>query len=169
MTARETKLWIIVGTVVAGALLFNLLYPHFTQTLNQPAVTVSREEAVRILRAEDNIRARNQAVVSRYQQLCRRFYLLKKPAEAELNILKVVEELAYSNEVPIKLKNTVRLPTAEIGVALEGTAGSKSFFRFLQQLTQAPVCFKIKRMQLHSIPEKRVLEYQLVLSVLMVE
>ncbi|HYH01552.1 MAG TPA: hypothetical protein VEC37_00480 [Bacillota bacterium] len=169
MTGREIKLWIAVGLVVAGALLFNMLSPYFMQTADQSATSVNEEEAFRILRAEDNIVARNQAALARYQQLCEGFYRIKDRTAAELDILEVVEEIAANNGLRITLKNTVQLAPTELGVALEGTTGSEMFFRFLQQLTEAPVGFKVKRLQLHSVPEKRELDYQVVISVLMVK
>lgn len=169
MTGREIKLWIVVGSVVAGALFYNMLSPMFLQTEDQPSTNINEEEAFRILRAEDNIKARNQAALARYQQLSEGFYRIKDQAAAELDILEVVEEIAANSGLRITLKNTVQPSPTEIGVALEGTTGSEMFFRFLQQLTEAPVGFKVKRLQLHSLPEKRELDYQVVISVLMIK
>jgi hypothetical protein len=169
MTGREIKLWLSIGVVVAAGLIYNTAVPYFTRMEEQRASPGNWDQAIRLLRAEDNIRIRNRAVRERYQQLQQRFVLLKDQTTAELDVLEIIEDIAANCGLRIKLKNTVQLSPDEIGVALEGTTGSEMFYRFLQQLTEAPIGLKIKTLQLHGTPEKRELDYQVVVSALLVK
>jgi hypothetical protein len=169
MTGRELKLWLSIGVVVAAGLVYNMVSPYFTRMEEQKASTGSWDEASRLLRAESNIRARNRAMQERYQQLQKRFFLMKNQATAGVDILEIIEDIAANCEMRIRLKNTLQIAPNEIGVALEGTTGSEMFYRFMQQLTEAPVGLQIKTLQLHGTPEKRELDYQVVVSVLLVK
>jgi hypothetical protein len=169
MTGRELKLWLSIGVVVAAGLAYNMVSPYFFRMEEQKASTGSWDEASRLLRTENNLRARNRAAQERYQQLQKRFFLIKNQATAGLDILEIIEDIAANCELRIKLKNTMQISPDEIGVALEGTTGSEMFYRFLQQLTEAPIGLQIKTLQLHGTPEKRELDYQIVVSALLVK
>jgi hypothetical protein len=169
MTGRELKLWLSIGIVVTAGLLYNLATPYWSRLEEQKTVGSDWNEAIRLLRAESNIRARNRAARERYRQLQPKFYAAKRRGAAELEVLEIIEEIAANCGLRIRLKNTLQLAEDEIGVALEGTTGSEVFYRFLQQLTEAPVGLRIKALELHGVPEKRELDYQVVVGVLLIK
>jgi hypothetical protein len=169
MTGRELRLWLVVGVVIAAGLVYNLVTPFLVRMEEQKASTGSWDEAARILRAEGNIRARNRAVQERYRQLQTQFYLTKQNNAAELELLGVIEDIAANCGLGIRLKNTLQISPDEIGVALEGTTGSEMLYRFLQRLTETSAGIQIKILELHATPEKRELDYQVVIGALLLK
>jgi hypothetical protein len=167
MTGREIKLWVSIGIVVTAGLLYNLVAPYWNRMEEQKTVGSDWNEAIRLIRMENNIRARNRAAEERYRQLQPKFFTAKQRG-VELEVLEVIEGIAANCGLRIRLKNTLQLAKDEIGIALEGTTGSEVFYRFLQQLTEAPVGLRIKTLQLHGTPQKRELDYQVVIGVLLI-
>jgi hypothetical protein len=169
MTGRELKIWLVVGAVAVVGLGYNMVNPYLNRLAEQKSVTGSFVAAKRLLRAENNIRARNRAVFSRYRELRRKFFLRQNQASADPAMLALLEDIAADSGLRIRLKNTLQLSAGEIGVALEGSTGAAGFYQFLQRLTVAPIGFNVKTLQLRSIPKKRELDYQIVVSVLLVD
>jgi hypothetical protein len=160
MTAREKILWLIVGGVTVIALIYNFALRNSGWLAAKPDSRPAIGEARRVLRAERNIIKRQQAVAERLNQLERRFYRENRAGQAELELLEVVEDMAFKCGLPIQLKNMAPVSKGELGVSLEGSASSEQVCRFLQQLTVAPVELKVKRLRLHAVPEKELLNYQ---------
>jgi hypothetical protein len=166
MSNREIKLWSLVGLAIILGLAYKLIVPFFQPAKPNPASVVDQNEAGRLLRAEANIIARHKTVTARYHQLAKRF-LSGESSQAELEFLEIVEDIALDSGLKIQLKNTLRYSNKEIGVELEGESDSNVLFSFMQRLTRAPNICRIKRLQLHGVPEKRRLKYRIILSALL--
>jgi hypothetical protein len=169
MTARERTIWITAGCIVGLALVYNLGYRNLEQLQDTVEPGGQLQEARRLLGAEANLRARSSAVTGRLTQLRSRFYRQNQSQQTKLELLRLVEERAVHCGLSVQLKNTVAYSNEEIGVSLEGIASPETIIKFLQQVTVAPIELKVKRVQLHSVPEQRALDYQIAVSTLVVE
>jgi hypothetical protein len=168
MSNREIKLWGIVGLVIVVGLMFKLVTPLLQHPETGGAGGVDQDEATRLLRSEANIIARNKAAAARYNQLAKRF-VSGASDQAELELLATVEDIALDCGLKIQLKNALSFSASEIGVELEGESDSTQLFSFLHRLTGTPRICRIKRLQLHTVPDKRRLKYQLILSALLLK
>jgi hypothetical protein len=169
MTAREKMILITAGCLAGVALLYNLGYRNWEQSRDTAEAGGQLQEARRFLGAEANLRARSAAVNRSLGQLRRRFYHPGQSRQTKLELLRLVEGRAIRCGLSVQLKNTVAFSETEFEVTLEGTASPETIIKFLQQVTVAPIELKVKRMRLHSIAERKVLNYQIVLSTLVVE
>jgi hypothetical protein len=168
MSNREIKLWGIVGLVIVAGLIFKLIGPILRHSDPNGASVVNQNEAVRLLRSEANISARNKAATARYNLLAKRFFA-GEPAQAELEFLATVEDIALECGLKIQSKHTLSFSAKEIGVELEGDSDSPPLFSFMQRLTETSGICRIKRLQIHAVPDKRMLKYQLILSALLLK
>jgi hypothetical protein len=169
MTGRELQIWLVVGVVAVVGLGYNMINPYLNRRAEQKSATGSFAAAQRLLRAENNICARNRAVFSRYRKLRQKFFLRQNRATVAPAMLALLEDLVADSGLRVRLKNILQLSADEIGVALEGSTSAAGFYQFLQRLTVAPIGFNVKTLQLRSIPKKRELDYQIVVSVLLVD
>jgi hypothetical protein len=74
----------------------------------------------------------------------------------------MVEDLASASDLKVERKSVIDYPDRLVGVVLEGTSDSKSIFGFIHRAVTAPIGFHLKKIQIHSDPEKRALKYQLI-------
>ncbi|MGD8401927.1 MAG: hypothetical protein PVH64_13535 [Bacillota bacterium] len=169
MTTRERMIWITAGCLVGLAFVSNLGYRNWEQLKAMAGPKAQLQEARRLLGAEANIRARRHAVTGRLAQLRKRFFRQGQSRQTKLELLRLVEERAVRCGLSVQLKKPVVFSAEELGVSLEGTAPAATIVAFLQQLTAAPLELKMKRVQLHSVPEQKVLNYQITVSTLIAE
>jgi hypothetical protein len=169
MTAREKMILIAAGCLVGLALVYNLGYRNWEQLQDTAEPGGQLQEARRLLGAEAKLRARSAAVNRSLGQLRRRFYHSDQSRRTKLKLLRLVEERAVRCGLSVQLKNTVAFSETELGVTLEGTAPPESIIKFLQQVTVIPIELKVKRVQMHSIPEQKALDYQITVSTLVVK
>jgi hypothetical protein len=169
MTAREKTILIAAGCLVGVALVYNLGYRNWEQLRDTAEPGGQMQEARRLLGAEANLQTRSAAVNRSLGQLRRRFYHPDPSRQTKLELLRLVEERAVRCGLSVQLKNTVSFSETELGVTLEGTAPPETIIKFLQQVTVAPIELKVKRVQLHSLTEQKVLNYQIALSTLVVD
>ncbi|HYH04045.1 MAG TPA: hypothetical protein VEC37_13160 [Bacillota bacterium] len=164
MTAREKSIWLWVGIILVISLGYHFGYRNWEQlqATNRPGMEL--QEAGRLLRAQHNIIAREQAVAKRLKQLQSRYYEAKQRDDAKLQLLDLVESIALKSGLTVQLKNTVTYSQEELGISLEGTTGTAELVRFLHQLITAPVVLQVKRLQLHNVKDKKALNYQITIS-----
>jgi hypothetical protein len=164
MTPREQKLWIMVAVVVGSTLVYRLSfsYPDPSADLGQPRFSLV--EARRLLRSEPGIEAREEASCENLRQLRSHFLPPDGQSPAELRLLRLVEQLAARSGLSVHLKDTVAFSPTELGVSLEGLAAAKTIVGFLQQVAATPLNLQVKQLQLHSVPEQKVLNYRIELS-----
>lgn len=165
MTHRERNLWLIVGAV----LIVCVLSWWLTQGSAAPAAPDKQtgftlKEAHRLLKFEKNIRARDEQVQTRLNQLTRRFFSADHPEQAQIDLLNEVEKLAAASGLTIMNKHTLRFGENEIGVALEGKSSSQAVFSFIYQTAKVQSGLKIKRLQLHRHLDGKVLSYNIAVS-----
>jgi hypothetical protein len=169
MTTRERMIWITAGCLVGLAFISNLGYRNWKQLQGTSEPRAQLQEARRLLGAEANIRTRRRAVKGRLVQLRKRFYHQGQSRQNKLALLRLVEKRAVRCGLSVQLKKPVVFSATEIGVSLEGTAPPESVIDFLQLLTAASLELKVKRLQLHGVPEQKLLNYQITVSTLVVE
>jgi hypothetical protein len=169
MTVRERMILIAAGCFVGVALVYNLGYRNWEQLQDTAEPGGQLQEARRLLGAEANLRARSYSVTKRLTQLRSRYYRQNQAKQTKLELLRLVEERAARCGLSVRLKNTATYSHEEIGVSLEGTAPPETIIKFLQQVSVAPIELKVKRVQLHSMPEQRALDYQIDVSTLVVD
>lgn len=166
MTTRERNLWLIVaavGLVSLGSYLVKT-GPNWFKGRTNGVQPLKVHEAYRLLRSQKNIMAHSQLVELRLAELKAQMIEAASPEEAQILLLYRVESLAAASNLSIQNKNTLKLSDQEVGVALEGKSSVESVISFVQKSSAAAIGLKVKRLQLHGIPEKRLLSYQIVLS-----
>ena len=168
MTVRERNLVIGVAVIIALGLGYNFLFGFFApQPDSIPANLGSvapgdYESAVRILRDERNITDRNTKVAAKLKILQTMFGSKAKADEASIRLLQETEKIAANSNLVIEQKNIVRFSETLIGVALEGKTNPESLLRFIQRTTESRIGIKVNRLQLHAIPNQKLLNYQIV-------
>lgn len=169
MTTREKSLLALVGAAIAGWLLFNYAAerPVFMGKAQSPKGRLA--EAQRLLRSSLNIEAYHRLSLKSLQALEKRFLPAGDPEKAEIELLQEVEDLAYQAQLSLQRKNIVHFNDNAIGVTLEGKSSPESVFRFMQQTTVSQIGLRIWRLQLHVLPESKMLNYQITLNSLLVE
>jgi hypothetical protein len=169
MTAREKKLWLVVSGVVGLALIYRFGFGNLDQLPGPAQAQFGLQKARRLLRAERRIMARETAAAASLRQLQSHFLHSDGQSPTKLKLLRLVEELAARSGLSVQLKNTVVYSQEELGVSLEGIAPAATIVHFLQQLTAASLNLQVKQLQLHSVPEQKVLNYQIAISTLAVD
>ncbi|MGD8401461.1 MAG: hypothetical protein PVH64_11120 [Bacillota bacterium] len=169
MTTHLKKTWLLLAVAFGIALVYRWCGSRPDRAPEQARPTIGLKEARRLLRIAPRIMANEQAGAARLLRLKQRFLKPERPRKMRLQLLKLVEDLADQSGLSVQIKNTVAYSQTELGVSLEGTASFKRIVRFLQQLTAAPRELQVKRVQLHSVPEQRVLDYQITICTLVVE
>lgn len=173
MTQREKKLVVFTVSVIVlwSGILFFL---NINQNRNdgnrvaQPVNATNYGEIQSLLRSSRNIMARDQQMAARLTELRGRFLPSDDLSQAQLKFLEEIEQIAFRSNLTVEQKNTIRYSDAAIGVALAGKASAAAVVTFLQQTTAAPVGIVIQRLQLHSLPDERQLEYNITASTLWV-
>ena len=169
MTAREQKLLLLVGIVIVGGLAFNY-WPRVDNSAGQNTDNGFRlQEAVRLLRLRSNIIARNKALTAELKALQGRFFSAVNVDTAKLSLLKTVEAIAAQGNLAVQQKNMVSIHDDTIGVALEGKTSPESLVRFLHLTVQNPTGLRVYRLQIHSLPEAKLLNYQVTVITMLVK
>ncbi len=172
MTAKERNLWLGVGIIIVGTLLYQYFSQGFaggsTQGDARQAARFDLQTAERLLASRDNLEAKHRAVRSRLNQLKQRFFATTDPEQAGVELLKAVEKLTVSSGLEVQAKSTSKLTGQVIGVTLEGKTTPASLIRFLYEVKAGTFGLKIKRLQTHSLPDKSLLNYQIVIISLLV-
>jgi hypothetical protein len=169
MTKNEQKIWTVAAVIVGFALVYNFGFNKLEQLSGPARSQFGLAEARRLLRKEPKIMARAGAAAANLSQLQSRFLNPDRQTPVKLKLLRLVEEVAARSGLGVQLKNTVVYSRTELGVSLEGTAPPETVVGFLQQLTAAPLDLKVKQLQLHSVPEQKVLNYRIAISTLVVD
>lgn len=169
MKTSERNLWIFVGVVVVVGLTINFFMGMLNPPVLDSAGNVGFEEATRLLRASQNIKARNQAVKERLDSLESKFYSVGHLEETKISLLKVVESIANTCNLEVQQKNVLEIEEGVIGVSLEGKTRPDILFRFVHSATTANIGLRIKRFQIHSLPDQKLLSYQIVVISLLIE
>jgi hypothetical protein len=172
MTAKERNLWLGVGILIVGTLMYQYFSRGFaggsTQGDATQAARFDLQTAERLLTSRDNLEAKQRAVRSRLNQLKQRFFATSDPEQAGVELLKVVEKLTVSSGLEVQAKSTSKLSGQLIGVTLEGKTTPVSLTRFLYEVKTGTDGLKVKRLQTHSLPDKSLLNYQVVVVSLLV-
>ena len=168
MTQREQRILIVVGVIVCGGLVFNF-WPRGTDSIAVTNSGAQIHEADHLLRSRLNIIARNKVVTAKLHVLQKRFYPTNTLEISKVNLLKEVEGIATQSNLDVQQKNMVSFHDDTIGVALEGKATPESLVRFLQRTTQDRIGLRIQRIQIHSLPDTKQLNYQVTLITLLVK
>jgi hypothetical protein len=165
MTAKERNLWLGVVAVIIASLVYNFILnrPESTAVEKSNWNSSNIESARRLLASRNNIGARSKAVMERLQTLEQKFLDGRDPEQAQINLLTEVERLISSSELSVQQKNAVRVSEQQIGVALEGTTSAAALFNFLYQASSGRYGLRTKRLQIHSLADKKQLSYQVVL------
>jgi hypothetical protein len=169
MTKREQHLVLLAGIVIVGWLAFHF-WPRTTQSSEINENNAFRlVEADRLFRARQNIMAQSKAVTAELKRVKERFYIAANPENAKISLLKAVEGIAMQTNLAVQQKNMVSIHDDTIGVALEGKTSPESLICFLQMTAQSPIGIRIYRLQIHSIPESKQLNYQVTVISLLVK
>ncbi|HBF38161.1 MAG TPA: hypothetical protein DDW50_12675 [Firmicutes bacterium] len=169
MTKREKHIVLLVGIVIAGWFIFRFWPQQSGPSENSDNHQFSLTDADRLLRSRQNIIARNKAINGELKTLQQRFYNAAQADNAKIALLKTVEGIAAQTSLAVEQKNMVSIHDDTIGVALEGKTSPESLIRFLQQITQSPIGLRIQRLQIHSLPETKQLNYQVAVITLVVK
>ena len=170
MTTRERNLLAIVGVVMILGLGFNYLMNRSSDTEVTDTSVLAFDEASRLLKESRNIESRNKVFEERLDGLEERFYSLKDPDLAKIKLLEEVEKIAAESHLMIDQKNpNIPLPNNLIGVQVAGKSAPDSIYLFLQKITQSKIALKINKLQLHSIEEQKLIDYQMVVVTLLIE
>jgi len=168
MTERERNLLIIVGVIAIAGISYNF----FGSGVLGSAVNsnmINRQAAVRLLSSRFRIETRYRNTERQLVALEKGFLSVENLEESKVKLLKEIEQLAVDAGLEVKEKNILTGNDQIIGVSLGGTAVPKDVFCFLQQVTAAKINLKVNRLQVSSVPEQRLLNYQIVLNTLLVE
>ncbi len=168
MTTRERNLLILAGTVILGGIAYNLLSGSWFTPGVPKSGSFKLEEANRLLRSQHNIVNRHQAAMKRLTTLEKRFFSNDNIEQAQINLLKVVEEIASRTQLGVQQKNMIKFEDDLIGVALEGKTTPESLIRFMQQTTESITGLRIYRLQVHTLAEQKLLSFQITISSLLV-
>jgi hypothetical protein len=169
MTGREQRLLIVVGVVILGGLAFNF-WPRITNSAETNSDSDSRlHEADHLLRFRQNIIVRNDTVNAELKGVQNRFYPAANLESSKLSLLKEVEAIVVQTNLDVQQKNMVNIHDDTIGIALEGKANPESLIRFLQRTTQDRIGLRIGRLQIHSLPDSKQLNYQVTIITLLVK
>ena len=170
MTTRERNLWIIVVAVVIGgigySIFFGILAPPTTSDTTTKSL-IDYDSATRLLSSAQNIITKNDTVNRRLDTLVKMFYPKTKLDEAQIALLKETEEIATQANLTVDQKNMVRYSETLIGVAIEGKTKPESLFKFMQKTTESRLGLKINRVQVHALPEQKMLSFQIVVCSLL--
>lgn len=169
MTTRERNLLIFVGVVMLGGLAYNFGFKMPDSSNQDQDQSIRIDEAYRLIRSQHNIVAHHQVIQTRLTDLQNKFYSVGDIQGAQISLLNLVEQIAYSTQLDVQQKNMIRFTDNLIGVAIEGKTNPESLIKFLQRTTEAKIGMKIQRMQIHVLPESKSLNYQITLSSLLVK
>jgi hypothetical protein len=164
MRASEKTIWLLAAGVAGFTLIYRLGFSGPEQPPGPVQAQYTLSEARRLLRNGPAIRARQRAAETSLRELRSHFLRPDGSSPAGLKLLCRVEEIARQSGLEVNAKNPVVFSATELGVALEGGSPAEAIVRFLQRLTRASLRLKVKQLQLHSVPEQKVLNYRIVVS-----
>lgn len=168
MTAREKIILYGVGTIIIGSIAFNLMVANGDSSRNRDEGIPDLQRANRLLRSRLNINERSQVAAARLSVLQAKFLATGKMDEAQLNLLKMVEELAMESNLEVAQKNMLRYADNTIGVLLEGKTTNEALIKFMQRTTQAQLGLRVNRLQIHCLPEQKLVSYQLTIITMLI-
>jgi hypothetical protein len=166
MTANEKKLWLGVAVIIPLTLIGQYLSGLSAPNLSSNAGShYDLGAAQHLLESEANIRTRHQAVLQRLETLESKFPAAGNYDQTAIDLLKMSESAAASCGLTIQTKSALQIADQVIGVTLEGQTTAVSLFKFLYETTNGRYGLKIKRLQIHSLPEQGLLSYTIVLAI----
>jgi hypothetical protein len=169
MTVREGKLLILAGIVIVGGLAFNY-WSRADKSAGENSDNGSRLlEADRLLRLQANITARHKASTAELKALQGRFFSAAGAETAKLSLLKTVEAVAIQSNLAVHRKSMVSFRDDTIGVALEGKTSPESLIRFLHLTVQNQTGLRVHRLQIHSLPDAKQLNYQVTIISMLIK
>lgn len=175
MTDREGSLWLIVGIVFLAAVAYSV-FSHGEDGLFRISRLSAAEgsvndysTALHMLRSKNIILGRRQEASQYLSKVETGFYSRTYPEDAQLRLLKEIERIAEQTHLGISRKSLNQAKNDIIGVALEGKTGSEALFRFVEGIGTADIHMKIQRIQIHSLPLERMVNYQVVVSTFLIE
>lgn len=170
MTAREKNVLWVVGVMILLGLGYNYFFAS-PDTMNPDNVKskFSYEEAAKLLQDQHIIQVKNEETKKQLTSLEKKFFTARNPEETQLVLLDAVEKIAFTSNLPVLQKTPVPISDREVGISLEGKCAPEALFRFIHQLTTAPLGFKVHRLQTHVISEQKQLDFQIVITSLLIE
>ncbi|HEX3046453.1 MAG TPA: hypothetical protein VHY08_16975 [Bacillota bacterium] len=171
MTTRERNLLAIVGVVMILGLGFNYLMNRSSNTeIPDSGNTFALDEATRLLKSSRNLESQSQVVAGQLDALEDRFFSLKDPDQAKIKLMIEVEKIAAETHLMIEQKQpNIPFPNNVIGVLIAGKSAPDSIYLFMQKITLSKSALKISKLQLHSIEEQRLIDFQMVVVSLLIE
>lgn len=169
VSKRERNLLIMVGIAVLAMAGFNFYYNN-SDSLKTGAVDAGDlEETRRLLRAERNLIARQEAVTEALAEIERSFLDASNPEAAKIEFLQEVEKLAGAVGLAVDQKNLLQLEQDVIGVALDGSTDPATLIKFLHGAATNRLGMNLKRLQIHANQKTKDLKYQLIIQLLLVD
>ncbi len=170
MTSRERNLLIGVVAVIILGLGYNFLFgvfapaPTSTSINRGQEVLVDYDGAIHLLRSAGNITARNAVIAEKLKILQAMFGSKTAPDLGAIKLLQETEKIAAECSLSVEQKNIIRYSDSLIGVSFEGKTNSESLLKFIQRTTESRFGIKVSRLQLHALPDQKVLNYQIIVS-----
>ena len=179
MTGRERNLWLVVAAVVVAFLAYRLFFGDSGSSVAEKTIGLrppGLAEAESLLCAAGDIEARGKAAAARLADLEGRFFPAEQPEdEARAKLLRVVEDLAYRSMLAVEQKSfmeqngLLKSEAGLVGVVFSGKTDAKSLLEFLRLVAEAKTPLVVTRLQIHSLPDQRLLSYQVAVSTLFLE
>jgi hypothetical protein len=170
MTRKERNLLLGVAMIISITLTGRFVFHRLR--LASPSLTsnsLDLKSAYRLVASRGNIEARYEAAHDWLRKLEGCFITSGDLEKAKLELLKTVEEKAVLCGLAVHSKSAIQVSDHTIGIILEGETSPATLTRFLYASLNYRYALKIKRFQVHSLPEKATLSYQLVLTSVLVE
>jgi hypothetical protein len=168
MTVREKNIVIIGAVLVVGVLLYNFLFGAFAPSadsqLGGSSVQMDYDTAFRLLQRAPYVTEYNKQITTKLKKLKDMFYPKSRVEEAEIDLLKETEQIAAACNLSIQQKNIIRYSETLIGVTLDGKTSPDSLFRFMQKTTESRLGLKINRLQIHTMNDQKLVDYQISVS-----
>ena len=167
MTAREKNIVIIVGVMVVLIMIYNFLFGMFapvSEPVSENTLAMDYDTAYRLLERSAYITEYNKQITVKLNKLKNMFYPKSRVDEAEIALLKETEIIAAACSLMVNQKNIVRYSETLIGVTLDGKTTPDSLIRFMQRTTESRLGLKINRLQIHTLNDQKLLDYQISVS-----
>lgn len=171
MSNREKKLVIIVAVAVVLIMGYNFFFGMFAPSATTPDygsnLAIDYDTASRLLTRARYITEYNKQITAKLGKLKDMFYPKSRVDEAEIALLKETELIAEASNLTVQQKNIVRYSDTLIGVTMDGKTTPDSLIRFMQKTTESRLGLKINRLQIHSLSDQNLLDYQISVSSLL--
>jgi hypothetical protein len=170
MSDREKKIVIFVAVAVVLILAYNFFFGMFaspTVPESGSSIVIDYDSATQLLKRARNITEYNKQITTKLDKLKKMFYPKANVDEAEIALLKETEAIAANCNLTVQQKNIVRYSETLIGVTMDGKTTPDSLFRFMQKTTESRLGLKINRLQIHTLADQKLLDYQISVSSLL--